>query len=68
MILDTAAKPAMDAVYDADTPVLEAETAVLTTSQSSEDSDVEGLLDQDWLDALSEYDDAADQDVIDGAA
>jgi len=25
-------------------------------------------LDQDWLDALSEYDDAADQDVIDGAA
>jgi len=68
MILDTAAKPAMDAVYDADTPVLEAETAVPATSQSSEDSDVEGLLDQDWLDALSEYDDAADQDVIDGAA
>ena len=68
MILDTAANPAMDAVYDADTPVLDAETAVLITSQSSEDRDVEDVLDQDWLEALADYDDAADQDVIDGAA
>ncbi len=68
MILDATASPAAATVSNDTAPAPDTAHADTDTSQPSFDPDVEGALDQDWLDALSEYDDAADQDVIDGAA
>ena len=68
MFLDTAAGPVLDTVHDNDIPVPDAVKGDEITSQAPDDHDIEDALDQDWLDALSEYDDAADHDVINGAA
>ena len=68
MILDMPDNSMANAGHDKNTPVSTMEADKMSAAQPIDDTDIEEELDKTWLEALSEYDDAADQDVIDGAA
>lgn len=67
MILDMSDQTVVDAPPLNDTAPATA-AAERPAPHPADDTEVEEALDQDWLEALAEYDDAADQDMIDGAA
>ncbi len=68
MILDSDADLVVDAVPTEPEALPATVVDNISKPDTVYDTDIEDALDQDWLDALAEYDDATDQDVIDGVA